>query len=428
MTAPIDADRTMLDYFVARSTSRAPDGLLDSALTAIDSTRQRPAWRSVGWWVSPASADQFAWHGRRVALVAVVGLLIAMVAALAVLSTSGHHLPPPFGPARPGSIVMEIGGDIYLAGPDGGNRIKLYAGAHWDGHATFSPDGTKIAFESALDDKSTALMVMGADGTGPTTLISGLAGVDDVIAWSPDSRRVAIGARRVPDPGTPMFPYSESRIIVGDAEHGTASFVGGSDLFGNDPRWSPDGSVLVFGRCCSGPSDGLWSMRPDGSDQRRLSSVTHAGAPAWSPDGTQIAFLGDGVDGDSDLYLVGADGSGERKVTDDPGDESFPVWSPDGTKLVFPRMLDQYNKAELHILDVTGGRVVVLHGKNVTYDQPVWSPDGAHILAYAYSQPDNPQHASEYDALAIFDVTDRSKPVVVQVAGLRTASWQRLAP
>ncbi len=425
MTAPTDADRTMLEYFVARSSSNAPDGLLEMALAGVDRTRQRPAWRSVDWWLSAAWADRLVWHGRQIAIVAVVALLIAVLAAIAILGTSGRHLPPPFGPARPGSIVMEIGGDIYLAGSDGSNPTKLYAGPHWDGHATFSPDGTKIAFESALEDKSTALMVMWADGTAPKMLMSGLAGVDDVIAWSPDSRRVAIGARPIPDPGAPMYPYSDSRIIVGDVEHGTASFVGGPDLFGNDPRWSPDGTILVFGRCCSG--DGLWTMRPDGSDQRELSSVSHAGVPAWSPDGKQIAFVGDGVDGDSDLYLMNADGTDERKVTDAPGDESFPVWSPDGSKLAFPRMQDAYNKAELNILDVTG-RLVVLQGRNVTYDQPVWSPDGTHIFAYAYSQPTNPEHASEYDALAIFDVTNRSEPVIVHVKGLRTASWQRLAP
>ena len=141
-----------------------------------------------------------------VALVGAVGLLIAVLVALAILGGAGHQLPPPFGLAKPGSIVMDIGGDIYLADADGANRTKLYAGSHWDGRAMFSPDGTKIAFESALDDKSTALMVMRADGTGQTTLMSGLAQVDDVIAWSSDSLWVAIGARPIPDSGAPMFP------------------------------------------------------------------------------------------------------------------------------------------------------------------------------------------------------------------------------
>jgi hypothetical protein len=59
---------------------------------------------------------------------------------------------------------------------------------------------------------------------------------------------------------------------------------------------------------------------------------------------------------------------------------------------------------------------------------PVWSPDGAHILTYIFTRPDNPDHVSGYDTLGIFDVTNASPPVMVSVPGLRTASWQRLAP
>jgi dipeptidyl aminopeptidase/acylaminoacyl peptidase len=428
MTARSDLDRAMLDYFEGRSTNHAPDGLLETALAGVGATRQRPAWRTGDWWLPSAWADRVTWHTRRVALVAAVGLLIAILLALAILGGSGHPLPPPFGPAKPGAIVMDIGGDIYLAGPDGENRSLLYAGPHWDGHATFSPDGTKIAFESGQDDMSKALMVMRADGTGQTTLISRLAEADDVIAWSADSRWIATAARPIPDPGAPMSPYTESRIIVGDVEHGTASIVGGSDLFGHDPRWSPDGTMLAFGRCCSKGPDGLWLMRPDGSDLHPLALVQGGGAPAWSPDGKRIAFLGAGVDGDSDLYLIGADGSDQSEVTDDTGNESPPVWSPDGTKVGFSRMLDTGNKGELKILDVTTGRVTTLTGANVTHDPPVCSPDGAHILAYVFTRPDNPEHVSGYDTLGIFDVTNGSMPVRIPVAGLRFASWQRLAP
>jgi Tol biopolymer transport system component len=301
MTARSDLDRAMLDYFEGRSTNHAPDGLLETALAGVGATRQRPAWRTGDWWLPSAWADRVTWHTRRVALVAAVGLLIAILLALAILGGSGHPLPPPFGPAKPGAIVMDIGGDIYLAGPDGENRSLLYAGPHWDGHATFSPDGTKIAFESGQDDMSKALMVMRADGTGQTTLISRLAEADDVIAWSADSRWIATAARPMDDvfiPSGSHVPGVDVRIIVGDVEHGTASIVGGSELFGHDPRWSPDGTMLAFGRnyrCCSGPPDSLWSMRPDGSELRQLSSLPGGGVPAWSPDGKQIAFLAEGA-------------------------------------------------------------------------------------------------------------------------------------
>lgn len=431
MTARMDDDRTMLDYFEAVRTSRAPDGLLESALAGVERTRQRPAWRSADRWLRSTWTDQLTWHGRRLAIVAAVALLIVALLALAVLGGSGRHLPPPFGIARPGSIVMDVGGDIYLAGPDGRNPLKLYAGSHWDGHATFSPDGTKIAFESALDDKSTALMVMQADGTGPKMLMRGLSQVDDFIAWSPDSRWIATAAQPFDASAGPLFPSEDARIIVADVERGTASFIGGLDVFGHLPAWSPDGTTLAFGRtypCCSGPDNGLWSMRPDGSDLHQLASVPGGGAPAWSPDGTMIAFLGAGTGDEADLYLIGADGTGLRNVTNDAEGMSLPVWSPDGTRIGFARLLDSYNKGVLDILDVPDARVRTLRGPNVTHDPPVWSPDGRSILAYVYTKPDNPDHVSQYDTLGIFDVTDVSVPVQIPVTGLRYASWQRLAP
>ena len=435
MTAQMDADRTMLDYFVARSTSTRPDGLLEAALTVVGQTRQRPAWRTLDWWLPSAWADLGAWYGRRVAIVAVVGLLIAVLLSLVVLGGSGHRLPPPFGLAKPGAIAMDIGGDIYLADANGGNRTKLFAGPHWDGHAMFSPDGTKIVFESGQDDNSTALMVMRADGTGTTTLISRMAEDDTVISWSSDSRWIATAARPMDEVSVPSgshVPGVDVRIIVGDVERGTASIVGGSELFGHDPRWSPDGTMLAFGRnyrCCSGPPDSLWLMRPDGTELRQLSSLPGGGVPAWSPDGRRIAFLAEGIDRDSDLYLVDVDGNDVQKITDTPLDESFPVWSPDGTKIAFLTNQNPYGiKAEMEILDVSDGRVTTLQGPFVTANPPVWSPDGSHILGYVWGTPDDPGSVQSQDALAIFDATNGSEAVDIPIAGLYDSSWQRLAP
>ena len=425
MTAPMDADRTMLEYFVARSTSIAPDGLLEAALTVVGETRQRPGWRTTEWWMPSARADRLAWHGRHAAIVAVVGLLAAVLLTLALLGGTGHPLPPPIGPARPGAIVMEVGGDIYLADPDAGNRVKLYAGAHWDGHATFSPDGTKIAFESSQDDKSKSLLVMRADGTAPTTLIPKLNIVDDLIVWSPDSRWIAISATQFDDSDGAMFPTPDARIFVSDVEHGTSTLLGG--VFGHDPQWSPDGTMLAFGRTSS-DADGVYLMRPDGSDLRALSSIPGGGAPVWSPDGKRIAYLAPGVGAEADLHLINADGTDEREVTNGPEGESFPIWSPDGTEIAFARMLDSGNRGQLEILHVADGQITMLKGALVTHDQPVWSPDGAHILTYIFTRPENPDHVSGYDTIGIFDVTNASPPVMVSVPGLRMASWQRLAP
>ena len=52
MTGRTDLDRAMSAYFEGRETGSAPDGLLDTALSRVDATRQRQAWLIPGWWLS----------------------------------------------------------------------------------------------------------------------------------------------------------------------------------------------------------------------------------------------------------------------------------------------------------------------------------------------------------------------------------------
>jgi TolB protein len=55
----------------------------------------------------------------------------------------------------------------------------------YNGSPTFSPDGKWIAFSSD-DEKSAALVVMAADGTGRRTVVAG--GHSWYPRWSPDGR------------------------------------------------------------------------------------------------------------------------------------------------------------------------------------------------------------------------------------------------
>src|SRR6266496_448054 len=73
------------------------------------------------------------------------------------------------------------------------------------------------------------------------------------------------------------------------------------------PRWSPDGTRIVFQRFFSGPEwlqSDLFLMNADGTDQVRLTHNRFADTvPAWSPDGTTIAFAS-GPHRNVDIYLM----------------------------------------------------------------------------------------------------------------------------
>jgi TolB protein len=122
---------------------------------------------------------------------------------------------------------------------------------------------------------------------------------------------------------------------------------------------------IVFDR------DGVvWTMRPDGTDQRQL----HYGSfPAWSPDRTQVVYFSARSQG---LFVLRADGSGLRRLT--RGFDVEPAWSPDGTRIAFTRNVRGAG-LELYVVGVRDGKVRRLTANRIQDTQPSWSPDSRYL-------------------------------------------------
>src|SRR6266699_2731204 len=96
-------------------------------------------------------------------------------------------------------IVSNRDGDyeLYATPLDGSPVTKLTDNTADDNAGTgWSPDGSRIAFDSDLDGPDRDIFVMNADGTGVTDLTH-----DDVVneggaAWSPDGRQLAFDSDR----------------------------------------------------------------------------------------------------------------------------------------------------------------------------------------------------------------------------------------
>ena len=119
------------------------------------------------------------------------------------------------------------------------------------------------------------------------------------------------------------------------------------------------------------------------SDGKRLKQLTRSEAlestPRWSPDGSKILFRSK-VDekSEADLYTIGIDGTGLKQLTATPVGEFHQSWSPDGGHICFVKVVD--GAFEIHLISKEGGESSLLvRKKGYQAFFPNWSPDGTRI-------------------------------------------------
>ncbi len=109
-----------------------------------------------------------------------------------------------------------------------------------------------------------------------------------------------------------------------------------------DPQLSPDGKRVVYqvtqitDAAKNQKSTQLWLANSDGSGSRQLTYSGKADThPRWSPDGTMILFEST-RDGTQQIYVLDLKEGGEpRKVTNLSTGASNALWSPDSKRIVF---------------------------------------------------------------------------------------------
>lgn len=221
----------------------------------------------------------------------------------------------------------------------GGERVvarQLTTSDAFEFGPTFSPDGASLAYTANRSGRI-SLWVRSLAPGGRERELAETSGAR-IAAWSPDGRYIAYdsynGIWIVPPTG------GSPRQLVER---------------GGTPRWSPDGTTLVFQNSVEGVDINSWAARPpstlwtvglDGSPPHQITRREEPpgghGQPSFSPDGRHIAFVTAAFGLQGEMWTVSANGGDLRRVL--AGCQCRdPIYSRDGATLYYDDYVDSHH-------------------------------------------------------------------------------------
>ncbi len=179
----------------------------------------------------------------------------------------------------------------------------------------WSPDGKWILYSMAISGNTDIYRVSSAGGGTPTKLTNS-PGIDIGGSYSPDGSKIVFESDR----------SGSQQIYVMEADGSNQkriSFFGGRSA---TPEWSPRGDQIAFTHMAG--NFRIATMSPSGGNLRHLTDAWQDEAPTWSPNGRIVQFFrtekGSGATG---LWQVDLTGRHLRKL-DTPENASDPSWGP----------------------------------------------------------------------------------------------------
>lgn len=167
-------------------------------------------------------------------------------------------------------LAMDLQGLLWVVPVEGGTARRLTGYLHDIARPHWSPDGTRIVFQSYRDG-GFQLWSVTSDGRDLRQLTHGEFDCREP-AWSPDGREIAFASDR----------SGRYAVYALDIASGRVRLLADTEAEDGEPAWSPDGRRVAFS---SGGRIRVADATASGASITTVFEGPGASAPAWSPDG-----------------------------------------------------------------------------------------------------------------------------------------------
>lgn len=241
----------------------------------------------------------------------------------------------------------------------------------WVDQPQISPDGSELVYvrrgmDIMKDKRISRLWKINADGTGHQKLTSADK-TESTPRWSPDGSRLIFSSST--DQGSEIFMYWKST--------GTVARISQLPNSPSGLSWSPDGQSIAFSMFVEGAELSLVKppKKPKGAEWADAPRIT-----------TRLKHEADGSGymkpGFSQLFLLSADGGTARQITDGEFNHRGALaWTPDGKHIIFSgNRTDNweydFRNSELYKVNIKDKKITALTKRKGPDHSPVVSPDG----------------------------------------------------